>query len=207
MVATLAITNHITSLAEAEAKFALSASADPNFFTEWQTGLAALSAADQTRLDLIKQRYLYHRRYGHILEGAVNFIVIAPLLELAGLYDPPFHLRSEATVQLDLEDDDGTIYQGRIDSLIIQENLWVLLVEAKRSSFNMTLALPQALTYMAANPQANQPTFALVSNGEYSIFIKLHNGQYSFSDDFSLNRRHNDLHDVLQIIDRLKGPV
>jgi hypothetical protein len=99
------------------------------------------------------------------------------------------------------------IYQGRIDSLIIQENFWVLLVEAKRSSFNMTLALPQALTYMAANPQANQPSFALVSNGEYSIFIKLENQQYAFSDDFSLNRRHNDLHNVLQIIDRLKSPV
>jgi hypothetical protein len=206
MVPTLAITHHITSLAEAEAKFAISASADPDFFTEWQTGLVELSAAHQARLDLIKQRYLYYWRYGHILEGAVNFIVIAPLLELAGLYDPPFHLRSEATVQLDLEDQDGTIYQGRIDSLIIQENLWVLLVEAKRSSFNMTLALPQALTYMAANPQA-EPTFALVSNGEYSIFIKLHNRQYGFSDDFSLNRRHNDLHDILQILDRLKGPV
>jgi hypothetical protein len=207
MVPTLAITQHITSLAEAEAKFALSASAEPDFFTEWQTGLAELSAAHQARLDLIKQRYLYHRRYGHILEGAVNFIVIAPLLELAGLYDPPFHLRSATSIQLDLEDDDGTIYQGRIDSLIVQENFWVLLVEAKRSSFNMTLALPQALTYMAANPQTSQPTFALVSSGEYSIFVKLHNRQYGFSDDFSLNRRHNDLHDILQILERLKGPV
>lgn len=42
------------------------------------------TAIAQQRLDQIKQRYLYHRQYGHLLEGAVNFIVIAPLLEMAG---------------------------------------------------------------------------------------------------------------------------
>jgi predicted type IV restriction endonuclease len=157
------------------------------------------------RLDLIKQRYFYHRQYGHLLEGAVNFIVIAPLLEMAGFYDPPFHLRSEASIRIDLEDKNGKIYQGRIDSLILQEQLWIILVESKRTSFSTEVALPQAIAYMAANPQSEQVAFGLVSNGASSIFIKLQGVQYSFSDEFSLNRRQNELYDVLRVLNRLKA--
>ena len=145
---------------------------------------------------------MYHRQSGHLLE-AVNFLIIAPLLELAGFYDPPFLLRSEAAVRFEYEDETRQIYQGRIDALVVQENLWVVLVESKRTSFNMTTALPQALAYMASASQKT-PRFGLVSNGEYSIFVKLAEGKYAFSDDFSLNRRRNELWDVLQILNRLK---
>ena len=130
--------------------------------------------------------------------------VISPILELAGFYDPPFHLRSEVSVKFELEDEDKTVYKGRIDALIVQANLWVIWVEAKRTSFNMTLALPQALTYLAMSNSAT-PRYAWVSNGEYSMFVKLDRGQYAFSDDFSLNRRQNELYGVLRILDRLKG--
>lgn len=101
---------------------------------------------------LIKQRYLYYRQFGHLLEGAVNFIVIAPLLELAGFYDPPFRLRSEASIRIEIVDKENKVYQGRIDSLIVHEHLWVVLVEAKRTSFSIDVALPQALAYMSVNP-------------------------------------------------------
>jgi hypothetical protein len=203
MVQTLAVTDHITSLAEAEQLLGIVASRDPNFFPEWTIGLPSLTPAEQQRLDQIKQRYLYHRQYGHLLENAVNFLVISPILELAGFYDPPFHLKSEVAVKFELEDEDETVYKGRIDALIVQENLWVILVEAKRTSFNMTLALPQALTYLATG-NASMPRYAWVSNGEYSMFVKLDRSEYAFSDDFSLNRRQNELYDVLQILDRLK---
>jgi hypothetical protein len=146
MVQTFAVTDHITSLAEAEQLLGISPSQDPAFFSEWTIGLSGLTEAQQQRLDQIKQRYLYHCQYGHLLENAVNFLVISPILELAGFYDPPFHLRSEVSVKFELEDENETVYKGRIDALIVQENLWVILVEAKRTSFNMTLALPQALT-------------------------------------------------------------
>ncbi len=204
----MAVTDAITSLAEAQIAFGLSESSDPNFFREWIDGLPDLTPQDQARLDQIKGRYLYHRQYDHLLENAVNFLVISPLLELAGLYDAPFRLRSEVGVRLELEDEDGTVYQGRIDALIVQETFWVVLVEAKRTSFNMTLALPQALAYLAMGTRsANQsgPKFGLVSNGEYSMFVKLDGTSYGFSDDFSLNRRRNELWDVLRILNRLKG--
>jgi hypothetical protein len=200
----LPITDYIDSLAEAEAQFGLSKNNDPLFFTEWSNNLPALSSEEQQRLDLIKQRYLYHRQYGHMLEGAVNFIVIAPLLEMAGFYDPPFHLRSEASIRLNLEDKNDKVYQGRIDSLILQDRLWVILVESKRTSFSVEVALPQAIAYMAANPQREQASFGLVSNGASSIFIKIEGSQYGFSDEFSLNRRQNELYTVLQVLNQLK---
>jgi hypothetical protein len=207
VVQLLAVTDYIDSLAEAELQFDLSRNDDPLFFTEWSRDLPELSTAERQRLDLIKQRYLYHRQYGHLLEGAVNFIVIAPLLEMAGLYDPPFHLRSEASIRLELEDKSDKVYQGRIDSLILQEGFWIVLVESKRTSFSVEVALPQAIAYMAANPQSDRATFSLVSNVAYSIFVKLHQSQYCFSQDFSLNRRQNELYDVLQVLNRLKALI
>jgi hypothetical protein len=204
VVQTLAVTDYIDSLAEAETQFGIVGTDNPLFFPEWSSDLPELSAAEQQRLDLVKQRYLYHRQYRHLLEGDVNFIVISPLLEMAGFYDPPFHLRSEASIRLELKDDNEKVYQGRIDSLIVQERFWIILVESKRTSFSVDVALPQAIAYMAANPDPEQPTFGLVSNGAYSIFVKLHQSQYSFSDDFSLNRRRNELYDVLKIMNRLK---
>ncbi|WP_448571627.1 type I restriction endonuclease subunit R [Trichothermofontia sp.] len=207
MTQSLAIADYIDSLAEVEARFGLSFRPDPDFFVEWASELPPLTTAEQQRLDLIKQHYLYPRQLGHLLEGAVNFIVIAPLLELAGFYDPPFRLRSEASVKVEIADDEDKIYQGRIDSLIVQEHLWIVLVEAKRTSFSIDVALPQALAYMSANPRPELPTFGLVSNGAYSMFMKLHHQQYGFSEDFSLNRRRNELYDVLQILNRLKTMI
>lgn len=202
MVQLLAVTDFLTSLAEVENVYGITASQNPDFFPEWTTQLVDLAESEQVRLDIIKRRYLYHRQYGHLLENAVNFLVISPLLELAGLYDPPFLLRSEVPVRFELADEQK-VYQGRIDALIIQESLWVVLVEAKRTSFNMTTALPQALAYLASSSQEN-PKFALVSDGEYSLFVKLYQKQYAFSDDFSLNRRRNELWDILRILNRLK---
>lgn len=206
MVQLLAVTDYISSLAEAERVYGLAASPDAAFFSEWAESLEDLSTSEVERLDLIKNRYLYHRQHGHLLENAVNFLVISPLLEMAGFYDPPFLLRSEVPVQFSFEDESQKVYQGRIDALVVQQTLWVVLVEAKRTSFNMTTALPQALAYMASSAQ-EAATFALVSNGEHSIFVKLARGYYGFSDEFSLNRRRNELVNVLQILNRLKTEI
>lgn len=203
MVQLLAVTDFVKSLADAERVYGLFQAGDSAFFQEWVPPLAGLSMADQTRLDRVKQRYLYHRQHGHLLENAVNFLVIAPLLEMAGLYDPPFLLRSEVPVQFELADENEQLYQGRIDALVVQQSLWVVLVESKRTSFNMTNVLPQALAYMASGP-GDGPKYGLISNGEYSMFAKLNQQQYAFSDDFSLNRRQNELWHVLQVLNRLK---
>jgi hypothetical protein len=194
----------MTSLAEAERVYGISASSEPErFFSEWFTQIENLSETEQNRLDVIKRRYLYHRQHGHLLENAVNFLVISPLLELVGFYDPPFLLKSEASVRFEFKDENQKIYQGRIDALVVLNDLWIVLVESKRTSFNMTTALPQALAYLSSSP-SERPKYGLVSNGEQSIFVKLEGDRYAFSDEFSSNRRRNELWDVVQILNRIK---
>lgn len=92
-------------------------------------------------------------------------LVISPLLELAGLYDPPFTLKAEASIELNI-DDGEEILRGRIDALILSQNLWFLVVEAKKTTISTRSALPQALAYMAANPQPDRPSFGLLTNGD-----------------------------------------
>jgi hypothetical protein len=62
--------------------------------------LPALSAAELERLRLLRQRLLYHRADGDLLEGAVMLLVTSPLLELAGFYDAPFKLKADAAVEV-----------------------------------------------------------------------------------------------------------
>ncbi|MEP0789959.1 MULTISPECIES: hypothetical protein [Cyanophyceae] len=61
-------------------------------------------------------------------------MVLSPLLELGGFYDYPFTRSAEPTVQISVEDKEE-IYRGRIDVLVLQEQLWVLVVESKRTNF------------------------------------------------------------------------
>ncbi|MFM7600442.1 MAG: hypothetical protein ACKO7R_04470 [Pseudanabaena sp.] len=89
MVTTLAISKYVNSLQEVEAKFSVQQSLRDRFFSEWYEDLPELTEAEKARCDLLKERYLYHRHHGHISEGLVNQIAIAPLLEMASFFDPP----------------------------------------------------------------------------------------------------------------------
>ncbi len=207
MLQTLAISEHLKTLAEVETTFGLHPNSDRSFFTEWSEGLSELTEEEIARLNLFKQRYLYHRKHGAIAEGAVNFMIMSPLLEMAGFYDPPYLLQSEVSVNIEVEDLDG-VYRGRIDALVLQERLWVVLLESKRATLNFDMAIPQALSYMVSHVQSDRPVFGLVSNGGQFMFIKLIQQmglQYGLSDEFSLYRQRNELCDVLKVLKRLGG--
>jgi hypothetical protein len=200
----LAVSEHLKTLAEVETVFGLRSSGDRSFFTEWSEELPELSEEEIARLNLFKQRYLYHRKHGPIAEGAVNFMIMSPLLEMAGFYDPPYLLQSEVSVNIEVEDSD-VVYRGRIDALVLQERLWVVLLESKRTMFNFDMAIPQALSYMVSHGQRDRPAFGLVSNGGQFMFIKLAGLQYGLSDEFSMYRQRNELWDVLKVLKRLGG--
>lgn len=210
MVTTLAISKYVNSLLEVETKFSAQQAISDRFFSEWDEDLPELTEVEKERCNLLKERYLYHRHHGHISEGLVNQIAIAPLLEMAGFYDPPFDIRAEYPVQLEsieFEENEETIYQGRIDTLVIHKKLWVLVIESKGQAFNIESGMAQALTYMLDSPNQSQPTYGFISNGGFSIFLKVMKGevtQYQFSNDFSLyNRRTNELLSVLQILKKI----
>ena len=75
MAKTVAVTEAIKSLAEVEANFNLQSSQNEQFFTEWVEDLPSLTEANQSNLDVMRRRFVYHRATGDLLEGAVILLV------------------------------------------------------------------------------------------------------------------------------------
>ena len=89
------------------------------------------------------QRYRRHRDRAELSEETVKLLLVFPLLELAEFYDEPFFVTAEAPVQIEIQDT-HEILKGRIDILIIHQEIWILIVESKRS-VALTAAIPQCL--------------------------------------------------------------
>ncbi|WP_254434463.1 hypothetical protein [Dolichospermum sp. UHCC 0352] len=132
---TLAVTETITTIAEAEKRFGLSRSS-LDFFTEWHDQLPEINSNDHTNLEILWKRYLYHRSGGHLLESTVMLLLVSPLLTVAGLYDPPFRIKAEESVQITIADSEETL-QGRIDLLVLQDRLWVIVLESKKTMLSV----------------------------------------------------------------------
>lgn len=205
MAKVVAVTEAIKSLAEAKSRLNLSRAEDETFFTEWQTQLPSLSDPEQTALATLRRRLLYHRADGELLEGAVTLLVASPLLELAGFYDPPFKMKAEATIEIAIEDGEETL-RGRIDVLILQNQLWVMVLESKKTMISTRSALPQALAYMMANPDLDKPRFGMLTNGDDVLFVKLlaqPTPQYGLSRAFSIYTVPSELRLAFQVLKHL----
>ena len=171
MVQTIAISEKIT-LKYLRDHCGLERTHEADFFPEWQAQQILLSDAETTALDRIRRRYFHQLDEGMMLENGVKMMIVSPLLDLAGCYDPPFRSRFEPPVDVAI-DTGEEILTGRIDALVVQEHLWVWVLEAKRTTFSLSLGIPQALAYMLANPLKAQPTYGLLCSGESFLFLKL----------------------------------
>ena len=205
MAKVIAVTEAIKSLAEAESRLNLIRTEDEAFFAEWQAQLPNLSDAEQTGLDRLRRRLLYHRAYGELLEGAVTLLVASPLLEMAGFYDPPFRMKAEAAIEIAIDDGEETL-RGRIDILILQNQLWVMVLECKKTTISTRSALPQALAYMMANPDLDKPRFGMLTNGDDVLFVKLMAQpapEYGLSRAFSIYTVRSELRSAFQVLKHL----
>ncbi len=209
-----AITKRITTISEAEKQFNLIRSADVNFFLEWTEDSIYLTDSEKAVLDRIKARYRYHRANGHLAEGLVNLVVLSPLLELAGFYDPPFQMQGEVAVEVSTSvatnEVSEEILRGRIDFLVVSRGFWIVVLESKGTEINLDMAIPQTLAYMMANSDVKQPVFGMVTNGGEFFFIKINRQgtpQYDISRIFSHLPLQNELYDVLKILKRLGNNI
>ncbi|AUT00688.1 type I restriction endonuclease subunit R [Nostoc sp. CENA543] len=209
MVSSLGITDTIKSLSDLQKRCNLHQADSDRFFNEWVDNLPELNQQEQAGIARIKQRYDYHRVDGLLLEGTINLLVVSPLLELAGFLDPPYRIRSPYGIELALEEPE-TIIRGFIDTLVVQEKLWILVVESKRTSIPVLAALPQLLAYMLTNPVSDRPVFGMATNGDEFVFLKLsfdNTPLYDVSRTFSLFPRRHELGEVLRILKRLGDAV
>lgn len=193
------------TIAQLRDAFGLRHSQDPSFFPEWSQPSVSLSDLEEQVLDRIKANFTSLMDAPSVLENTVKMVVLAPILDLLGFYQPPFSLRTEPSVAISTEDE-GMIIRGRIDILVLKNRLWLTVIESKRSDFSVTRALPQTLAYLLANPEPTQPSFGLITNGNEFLFLKATRepAQYANSRLFSLINPNNELHQVLNILKDLR---
>ena len=206
MVQTIQATD--ITLHDLRSKFNLSQTEDDQFFREWQNDLPEISESELRSLDRVKSNYRNLIEYPPLLENAVKMVVLSPLLDLAGFYQPPFRVETETSINLAAEDE-GVIVKGRIDVLVLQEQLWLLVIESKKAEFSLEAARAQALAYMLA-PKRDQPSFGLITNGSSFVFVKLvkrQMPQYALSRLFSILSPGNELYSVLSILKRLGAAI
>ncbi|EDX78616.1 Type I restriction enzyme R protein N terminal domain protein [Coleofasciculus chthonoplastes PCC 7420] len=205
MTQSLAISQAITNMAQLQQRFTLNPADSDLFFPEWHDNLPGLTETERAFLDKIKRRFVRHRMQGELAEATVNMLIVAHLLELAGLYDEPFLITNEYSVDVVLEERDEKL-RGRIDTLVFQRQFWSAVIESKKS-ISFEAGIPQALAYMMTTPQSDKPLYGMITDGGLYMFIKLVNRDpaiYDFSDVFSLLLlRQNKLYDVLQVLKRL----
>lgn len=187
--------------------FQLQQTDDPSFFPEWRENLPALTDSEQQRLSRVRA-IVANLEQRSVLENTVKLAVVAPLLDLSGLFLPPFYVSTEDSVEIEARDE-TTLVRGRIDILVLKDRLWVLVIESKRAEFSLKVGIPQVLSYMLAAPQRHPPLYGLVTNGTDFVFLKLSVQTpplYARSRQFVLEQDH-DLEQVLQIFKRLAAIV
>jgi hypothetical protein len=182
---------------------------DEQFFREWQDDLPEITDSEKQLLDRVQAGYFNLLNYPPLLEDAIKLAVLSPVLYLAGFYLFPFHIRSEQSIQI-TEEDEGVIITGKIDVLVLKEQLWVMVIESKKASFSIEAGLAQILAYMLAQPNPEKPSFGMITTGGSFVFIKLVKEQiprYATSRVFELLNPGNDLYSVLSILKRLSQIV
>jgi len=195
------------TLYDLEQRFGLAEAKEPEFFSEWRGELPALTSAERERLARVEAAYANLERRA-LLENTVKLVVVAPLLDLAGLFLPPFYVTTEKTVEVVAVADELTL-RGRLDVLVLKDQLWVLVIESKRAEFSLKVGVPQVLGYMMAAPASELPLYGMVTNGSSFEFLKLVRGEtprYGRSREFLLGQ-DDGLGRTLQVMKGLAAIV
>ncbi len=177
---------------------------DESFFQEWQTDLPEATAVEKQFLDRVVDGFINLLNYPPLLEDVIRMSVVDPLLFLGGFYLPPFHVRSEPSVAI-ADKDDGVVITGSLDTLVLKDTVWVLVIESKRASFSVEAGLAQILSYILASPAPEKPCFGLITSGGSFMFVKLAKGTppyYATSSLFGI-RNPGDIYHVFSILKHL----
>ncbi|WP_318670514.1 hypothetical protein [Nostoc flagelliforme] len=113
------------SIYELEEKFGLQLATDTNFFPEWTENLLTLTDAQKQAIARVKNNYLNLSKHRLMSEEAVKMVVLSPLLDLAGFYQPPFEIETETSVEISAED----------DSFIVKGNKEILMFLSSKNVF------------------------------------------------------------------------
>jgi uncharacterized protein (DUF1697 family) len=186
------------SLSDLKERFALVRDRTHPFFEQ------SLSNYEQQALIRLKRNY-ENIIETNPLEEVVKLVVVAPLLDLAGFYQPPFSIRTEVSTKLIATEGNQT-FTGSIDVLVVKRQFWILVIESKQSRFDVTSGIPQALSYMLGQPPQTQAIaennrYGMVTNGREVVFLMLNpepSPTYVQSRIYQVVEAEEDLTQILQ---------
>lgn len=183
--------------------FGLRLNPDDPFFAQWLNQVPPLTEAEQQGLERLTRNYTYLSQEEPPLEEVVKLVMVSPLLDLAGFYQPPFLIKTEVGTTLEIADEpDMPSIQGKIDILVVQEALWILVIESKPARLDVTAGIPQALTYLLSAPTSQSVLYGMVTNGREVLFVRLvrsqSSPQYSRSLTYRLLENAQEREQVLQ---------
>ncbi len=121
-------------------------------------------------------------------------------------YDPPFRIKAEESVQITVADSEETL-QGRIDILVLRDLLWIIVLESKKTMLSVWSALPQTLAYLMASPNPDLPNFAMFTNGDNIVFVKVENQQYGISRVFAPLSTKSELDNACQVLRKIAETI
>lgn len=146
--------------------------------------ISAITEFEHKELEEIRNLFRNYYASGKISEGQIKFLILAPLMKLAGFY----HLNITITLEENIADifieDEGIIIKGRMDILAINQvqqlrqntRLWILVIESKNSSLNAVEGLPQLLTYAYNSLKDQEYVWGLTTNGMDFQFVYIQQG-------------------------------
>ncbi|NET54781.1 MAG: restriction endonuclease subunit R [Symploca sp. SIO2E6] len=205
MLATIPAKN--VTLDQLEKHFNLQVAEDEDFFWEWQEDLPELTDWQLQLLAEVKAGYFNLIEQPPLLEKPISLTILSPLLFIGQFYLAPFNLRAETSIEITAHDEEqGIVVKGNLDTLVLRNQLWVMVIESKQARFSVEAGLAQILVYLLGNPSGEKPNFGMITNGGSFIFVKLIRGEiprYATSDLFGIGNRRNHLQDVLKILKKL----
>lgn len=187
-------------------RFGLQLVKEDSFFPEWQEDLPALSEADKLLLARIRQAYFNLVDNVPCLGRPVQTVVVSPLLFLANFFTPPFKVKEEGTISIEVEDD-GIIFQGRLVIWSLTDRFKLMIVESEKLAFSVNVGLGQMLAFMISRLEPNKPVYGLMAAASTFVFLKLvqedNIPRYATTGQFSLWSDDDELYKVFQIVKRL----
>lgn len=186
-------------------QFGLELVQDKQFFWEWQQNLPEITDSERQFLDKVKAAYINLVSYPPLLEKAVQISILSPMLFLADFYLPPFHIKTEKSIEI-AEEDDGVMIRGQLDILLLKEQFWVMAIESKAFSFSIEAGLAQLLAHMMVDSRLERPGFGMIATGGSFIFVKLVKDavpQYATSNQFAVLNQKNGIDDAFQVLRRI----
>jgi hypothetical protein len=139
--------------------------------------LEPLTTFEQQELEQIRNDFLRYLSAGKVSEGQVKFLVLAPLMRLAGFYQLPLEISLEEDIADLVIQDEDIVINGRIDILTVEKmqnpGFWVLVIEAKNSAVDVFAGLPQLLTYVFNQLKHQSTVWGLVTNGRNYLFCQI----------------------------------